>query len=223
MKQARIVLAEDHGLVRAGIRSLLAELADVQVVAEAAEGIEALRLILEVRPDIVLMDISLPGLNGLEVAAQIIKERPEIRVIILSMHANPEYVIHALEIGVAGYLLKDSGLTELGLAIRSACRGKTYLSPAICKQVVVDYVARRSGRTEETKGQSGPYNLLTSRQRQILQLIAEGYTTKEIAVKLDVSVKTAEAHRTQLMERLNIHEVAGLVRYAIRSGIVEQG
>jgi DNA-binding NarL/FixJ family response regulator len=221
MKQIRVLLAEDHSIVRAGIRALLGELADVQVVGEAGEGTEALQLIGQVRPDVVLMDIAMPGLNGLEVAARVIKEYPEIRVIILSGYANEEYVLQALRTGVAGYLLKDSELTELGLAIRSVSQGKTYLSPAISKQVVTDYVGRMSGRTEKKESRSGPFMLLTPRQREILQLIAEGHTTKEMAVKLNLSVKTAEAHRTQLMERLDIHEVAGLVRYAIREGIIQ--
>jgi DNA-binding NarL/FixJ family response regulator len=221
MKQIRVLLAEDHSIVRAGIRALVGELVDVQVVGEAGEGPEALELIRQVRPDVVLMDIAMPGLNGLEVAARVIKEYPEIRVIILSGYANEEYVLQALRAGVAGYLLKDSELTELGLAIRSVSQGKTYLSPVISRQVVTDYVARMSGRTEEKESRSGPFTLLTPRQREILQLIAEGHTTKEMAVKLNLSVKTAEAHRTQLMERLDIHEVAGLVRYAIREGIIQ--
>jgi DNA-binding NarL/FixJ family response regulator len=215
------LLADDHALVRAGIRSLLTEIEGLQVVAEASDGIEALQLIRGLRPNIVLLDIAMPGLNGLEVAAQVIKEFPEVKVIILSSHDNEAYVLQALGLGVAGYLLKDCTLMELELAIRSAYRGKTYLSPAVSRQVVIDYVARMNRKTSEKQAESGPYHILTPRQREILQMIAEGRTTKEIALKLNLSLKTAEAHRTRLMERLDIHDVAGLVRYALKEGIIE--
>jgi DNA-binding NarL/FixJ family response regulator len=221
MGPIRILLADGHILVRAGIRSLLAEIEGLQVVAEAGDGIEALQLIRSLGPNIVLLDIAMPGLNGLEVATQVIKEFQDIYVIVLSSPDNEAYVLHALRLGVAGYLLKDCTPMELDLAIRSAYRGKTYLSPAISRQVVIDYVALMNRRTDEKQGEHRVYRLLTPRQREILQMVAEGDTTKEITLKLNLSVKTTEAHRTQLMERLDIHNIAGLVRYATEEGIIE--
>ena len=159
------------------------------------------------------MDITMAGLNGLEAAARIAKEYPEVRVLMLSAHANEEYVRQALCAGAAGYLLKEGGIAELELAVRAVARGETYLSPAISKQVVADYV--RHAGTE-----ASPRQLLTPRQREILQLIVEGHSTKEIARTLHLSVKTVETHRTQLMERLDIHDIAGLIRYAIRAGML---
>jgi DNA-binding NarL/FixJ family response regulator len=213
MKPIRVVLADDHTLVRAGFRALLQNLAGIQVVAEADNGRDALRLVQTHQPDVVLMDIAMPELNGLEAAARLAEELPQVRVIILSMHANEEYVWQALHAGAAGYLLKDSGPAELEIAVRAVARGETYLSPPVSKQVVSDYVRR-------VAGEPGTLARLTPRQREILQLIAEGHTTKEIARMLNVSVKTVETHRAQLMERLDIHEIAGLVRYAIRMGLV---
>lgn len=213
MKPIRILLAEDHTIVRAGIRALLQNLDEVHVVAEAGDGREALRLIETHHPDIVLMDIAMAGLNGLEATARIAKEFPNVHVIILSMHASEEYVLQALRAGAVGYLLKDAGTEELELAVRAVARDETYLSPAVSKHVVADYV-RRVG------GEPSSLERLTRRQREILQLIAEGHSTQEIAHMLSISVKTVETHRSQLMERLNIHDVAGLVRYAIRMGLV---
>lgn len=217
MKPIQVLLVEDHSLVRAGIRSLLKGLSGIMVAAETGDGYEALRLIKEKQPDIVLLDISLPGLNGIEIAYRVTKEFPGVRIIILSMHSNEEYVLQAIRFGVSGYLLKDSGTEELELAIKSVARGEMYLSTRVSKQVIADYLERLgSGKESGTK----THKRLTSRQREILQLVAEGYTTKGIASKLNVSVKTVDTHRTQLMERLDIHDIAGLVRYAIRSGIV---
>ena len=211
-KNLRIVLADDHALVRAGFRALLQSLDGIEVVAEAENGVQALELIERHLPDLVLMDIAMPGLNGLEAAARAAKSAPEVKIIILSMHANEEYVLQSLKAGAKGYLLKDAGLAELQLALESVSSGQTFLSPAISKHLIDAYVERTSDGME-------PFTLLTSRQREILQLIAEGATTKEIAQKLGVSVKTVETHRTQLMQRLDIHDLAGLVRYAIRLGI----
>jgi DNA-binding NarL/FixJ family response regulator len=213
MKPIRVLLAEDHALVRAGFRALLENLHGIQVVAEASDGREALRLIETHRPDVVLMDITMPGLNGLEAAARVANEFPYVHVIILSMHANEEYVLQALRAGAAGYLLKDAEPTELELAVTAVARGETYLSPPVSRHVIADYV-RRVGDESSSLVQ------LTSRQREVLQLIAEGHTTREIARILDVSVKTVGTHRAQLMERLDIHDIAGLVRYAIRVGLV---
>lgn len=211
-KATTVLLAEDHNLVRAGIRVLLKNLPGIEVVAEAADGEEALRLIRLHRPDIVLMDITMPKINGLEVV-RAIKNESDTKVIILSMHASEEYVWQALHAGVRGYLLKDAGIAELDLALKAVSQGQSYLSPAVSKQVIGDYIDRVGGKT-------GPGDRLTARQNQILKLIAEGNTTKQIADKLKVSVKTIESHRTQVMNLLDIHDVTGLVRYAIRTGLV---
>jgi DNA-binding NarL/FixJ family response regulator len=212
----KVLLVDDHALVRAGFRALLAALPNVEVVAEAADGREALRLAKLHRPDIVVMDIAMSEMNGLEATERIVKEMPRVRVLVLSMHANEEYVVQALRKGAAGYILKEADTAELDIAIRAVMRGETYLSPGVSRQVVDDYV-RRLGPGVTSLEQ------LTPRQREILQLIAEGHSTKEIAQKLDVSIKTIETHRTQLMDRLDIHDVAGLVRFAIRTGVVSAG
>jgi DNA-binding NarL/FixJ family response regulator len=213
MKPIRVLLADDHALVRAGFRALLQSLPEIEVVAEAGDGREALRLIGLHQPDVVLMDIGMPGLNGLEAAARITQESPQIRVIILSMHATEEYVLRALRAGAVGYLLKDAGTAELELAVKAVVRDETYLSPAVSKHVIADYVQRVSHKPNS-------FDQLTPRHREILQLIAEGQTTKEIAQTLNLSAKTVETYRTQLMERLDIHDIAGLVRYAIRTGLI---
>lgn len=211
----RVALADDHNLVRAGIRALLEKLPGVEVVGEAANGREALELITREKPDLVLMDIGMPELNGLEAAPRIAREAPRTRVVILSMHADEKHVAQALRAGVAGYVLKDSCADELPVLIRAVTQGETYLSPGISKQVVEALKSRMS----EGAVESLP-DLLTARQREILQLVAEGCSTKEIAARLDLSIKTVETHRTQIMNRLQIRDVAGLVRYAIRAGLV---
>jgi DNA-binding NarL/FixJ family response regulator len=212
MRPIRVLLAEDHTLVRAGLRALLRDVPEVQVVGEAGDGREALRLIEVHRPDVVLMDITMPGLNGLETTARVVSEFPEVGVIILSMHADEEYVLRALHLGAAGYLLKDANVAELQRAITTIASGETYLSPAVSGPVV-DYV-RQAGQ-EPTS-----LDLLTPRQREVLQLIAEEHTTKEIAQILEISHKTVETHRMDAMERLGIYNIPGLVRYAIRVGLV---
>ena len=213
MTPVRVLLADDHALVRAGIRALLQNLGGVTVVAETGNGAEVLEFARAHRPDVVLLDISMPGLGGLEVSAQLRDALPEVRVVMLSMHANEEYVLQALRAGAAGYMLKDSATAELELALKAVMQGETYLSPPISKQVVEGYVQRVGA--EQTASDN-----LTPRQRQVLQLIAEGHSTKEIAHRLNLSVKTVETHRAQLMERLQIREIAGLVKYAIRHGLV---
>lgn len=219
MNVIRVLLADDHNLVRAGLRMVLESLEGIQVVAEASDGREALRLMKTHHPDVALMDISMKGLNGLEAAARAARDFPHVRVVILSMHANEEYVLQSLRCGAAGYLLKDAATTELEFAIRAVARGETYLTPAVSKHVIADYV-RRVGDASPKGVAPSPFERLTSRQREVLQLIAEGYSTRQIAETLHVSVKTVETHRMQLMERLDIHDVAGLVRYALRTGLV---
>lgn len=212
MIPVRVLLADDHALVRAGIRALLQGLEGVTVVAETGNGAEVLALARTHRPDVVLLDISMPGLSGLDVSAQLEQELPEVRVVVLSMHANEEYVLQALRSGAVGYMLKDSATAELELALKAVMQGETYLSPPISKQVVEGYVQRVGAEQPASEK-------LTPRQREVLQLIAEGHSTKEIAYRLELSVKTVETHRAQLMERLQIRDIAGLVKYAIRSGL----
>ncbi len=220
MELIRVLLIDDHELVRSGIKALLEKSEDIRVVGEAGEGHEALECIKETNPDVVLLDISLPGLNGLEVAAKARKDSPRLRIVFLSMHSNEEYVLQALKIGASGYVLKQSSTRELEFAVRSAKKGETFLSPAISNTVVSDYMARLRGGNVRKPGVN-PYEVLTSRQREILQLIAEGFSSKEIAQKLGLSINTIEVHRANLMDRLNIHDIAGLVRYAIQTGIIE--
>lgn len=210
-KPVRVLIADDHALFRAGLRALLEPLPDVTVVAEASDGWEALRLVAEHGPDVVLMDISMPGLNGLDATSRLSLENPAVRVLILSMHAEEEYVNHALRAGAAGYLLKDARRDELELALHAVARGETYLSPRVARSVVAGYVGHRGDPADSR---------LTPRQREILRLIAEGQPMKAIAARLGLSIKTVEGHRAMLMERLGIHDVPGLVRFAIRVGLV---
>lgn len=214
MKSIRVFLADDHTLVRAGIRNLLVGIRGIEVVGEAGDGQEALRLVDVLRPDVVLLDVGMPGLNGLEVAARLATLDAAIRVMILSMHVSEEYVLRALRAGCAGYLLKASAVSELEVAVRAVARGETYLSPAVSRPVVDDYVRRTGGAVD-------PLQALTPRQREVLQLVAEGNSTKEIAHRLGLSPKTVETHRAQLMERLGVHDVPGLVRFAVRVGLVD--
>jgi DNA-binding NarL/FixJ family response regulator len=208
----RVVLADDHALVRAGMRSLLGGMAQVEVVGEAASGEEAMVLAERERPDVVLMDIAMKGMTGLQAAALIREQHPGVRVIILSMHAGEEYVLQALRAGAIGYLLKDAATGELELALRSVMRGESWFSPAVSRQVVEGYVQRVGGEPVA--------DVLTARQREVLKLVAGGKSTKEIAFDLNLSVKTVETHRAQIMERLGIRDVAGLVRYALKTGLV---
>jgi DNA-binding NarL/FixJ family response regulator len=208
----RLLLVDDHALVRAGIRSLLEKMPEVEVVAEAGDGRTALELAREHRPDVVLMDLAMSELNGLEATARLKKELPETKVVILSMHTNEEYVVQALRAGAAGYLVKDAAAVELQVGLRTVARGERYLSPSISPEAIAAYEARAA---------NGPTAHLTPRQREILQLIAEGKNTKEIAYTLGVSVKTVETHRALLMVRLKIFDVPGLVRYAMRIGLVQ--
>jgi DNA-binding NarL/FixJ family response regulator len=213
MQPIRILIADDHNLVRAGIVALLKSIDGVSVIAQAGDGREALEMTLSERPDIALLDIAMPKLNGMEVAARISKESPQVRVLMLSTYVNEEYVLQALRAGAVGYLVKGADTPELELALKALMRGESYLSPAISKHLITDY-AKRIG------GEAGSLELLTPRQREVLQLIAEGHSTKEIAHQLKISIKTVETHRSVLMERLDIHDLAGLVRYAVRVGMV---
>jgi DNA-binding NarL/FixJ family response regulator len=214
MNAVRILIADDHTLLRAGLRALLENLPDVEVVAEAGNGREALAAVAAHRPNVVLTDIAMPEINGLELAERLAREFPEIRTIILSMHSQEEYVCRAIQAGAAGYLVKDSGTFELRLAIQAVTRGESYLSPAVSKHVIADYLRRTGGEA------SGP-GPLTPRQREIIHLIALGQNTKAIARTLGISAKTVETHRAQIMDRLEIHDIPGLVRYAIRNGMAD--
>jgi DNA-binding NarL/FixJ family response regulator len=213
-KPIRILLADDHDLFRAGIRSLLQSLSGIEIIAETGDGREALRLCKAHQPDVVLMDIMMPQLNGLDATARLAAISPEMHTIILSMNANEEYVLQALRCGAAGYLVKNISPSELEQAIRAVARGETYLSSAISKHVIAAYVQRVGGEA------IGAFDRLTPRQREVLQLVAEGNTTKQIGGALKLSVKTVEMHRSQLMAALDIHDIAGLVRYAIRMGLI---
>lgn len=213
MGALRVIIADDHRLVRAGIRSLLEELTDVEVIAEAGNGSELLELVKANQPDLVLADIAMPEMNGLEAAAAIAANHPCIKVIILSMYASEEYVWRAFEAGAGGYLLKDAAPVELELSIRTVMNGSKYMSPVVSEQVVGDYVRNSSGGVSWKE-------MLTPRQREVWQLIAEGNNTKDIAAKLAISPKTVETHRLQLMERLGVYDVVGLVKLAIKAGLI---
>ncbi|MEI6194323.1 MAG: response regulator transcription factor [Verrucomicrobiota bacterium] len=212
----RVILADDHVLVRAGIRALLEKLPGVAVVGEAGDGREVLELVKVHQPDVVLMDISMPGLNGLEAAARMAKEFTKVRIIILSMHDNEEYYWRALKAGASGYLLKKAASAELATALQRVVHGDIYLSHEIStrllKKFPVDGIADRKSPLEQ----------LTGRQREILQLIAEGQNTKQIGELLKVSPKTIEYHRMKLMDSLNVHDIPGLVRFALRVGLLPQ-
>ncbi len=209
-----IILADDHALVRAGIRTLLEKLPGVNILAEAGDGRETIALVHARHPDLVIMDISMPGMNGFDATARIVREEPATKVLILSMHTAEDYVLQALRAGATGYLLKDAATAELELALNAVQRGQTYLSPTISTEVLARHRQQaQTPRAETTKS-------LTPRMREIVQLIAEGRSTKEIAFLLNLSVKTVETHRMHLMARLNLHDVAGVVRYALRTGLI---
>jgi len=209
----RILLADDHKITRQGLRSLLEKQKDMEVVAEADNGRAAIRLAAELAPDIIIMDVTMPDLNGVEASKQILAKSPDIKIIALSMHSDALFVTEMLKSGAAGYLLKDCAFEELTRAIRTAADDNTYLSPAISGVVIEDYL-HRLNTTEFT----GP-DILTDREKEVVQLMAEGNSTKQIALKLHISVKTVETHRRQIMSKLDIHNVAELTKYAIRKGI----
>jgi DNA-binding NarL/FixJ family response regulator len=214
--KARLLVADDHTLLRAGLIKLLESMPAVEVAGQASDGLEVLEVAKSCGPDVVLLDIAMPKLNGLEVCAALVKAHPGIKVVMLSMHQEQQYVRKALQNGAAGYLLKDSAPDELGLAIHAVTLGKTYLSPTLEKAMLGSLVQDLSSSESETGD-------ITPRQREVLKLVAEGLSTKEIARAMDLSVKTIDSHRTNLMNQLNIHDLAGLVRYAIRNGIANAG
>jgi len=219
MKSIAVIIADDHKLVRAGIKSLLENIAGVKVVGEASNGRETIELTGKLKPDMVFLDIAMPELNGLQAAERIKKIYPDVDIIILSMHLDEEYVVQALKVGASGYLLKDSAPGELELALDTIMRGKVYISPAIPGEMIADYQKR-------LRYASSPDNLeeskekLTSRQKEVLQLIAEGNSTREIAEKLFISIKTVETHRSHIMKTLGINDIPGLVKYAIKKGLI---
>jgi len=215
---ARILIADDHGIVRTGLRLLLEKLPGMQVVGEAATGHEAVRLAVELHPDVVVMDISMPMLNGIDATAQICRQNSRCAVIILSMHADESYIVRALDAGARGYLLKDTADDHMEEAIHSVIRGKAFFTPEIARTIVEDYVRLMRERKVQDS-----YDLLTDREKQILQLLAEGKSNKETASILQVSPHTVETHRTNLMQKLNLHNTAEVVLYAVRKSIISPG
>lgn len=215
MSAIRVLLVEDHTLVRAGIRSLLNSVRDIDVVGEAGNGREGLKLVRKLEPDVVLMDISMPELNGMEATARITKSHPQAKVLMLSMHNDEEYVAQSLRAGARGYLVKGAATKELEQAIHAVMRGDIYISDTVSRSVV--------DKLMQDSSSGSALGNLTSRQREILQLVAEGYSTRDIAERLSLSVKTVEAHRTHLMDRLEIRDVPGLVRFAMKAGLINPG
>ena len=212
MKRLRVVLADDHALVRSGISALLDPLDGVEVVGEAADGAAAVALVAALSPDVVLMDITMPTMNGLVATQRLARDFPNVRVLILSVHADEEFVREALRAGAAGYLLKDASTDELQLALQAVSAGDLYLSSRVSKSIIADVLGARQ--------RGGGAGRLTLRQREVLQLIGEGYSTRAIADRLGLSPKTVETHRAHLMKRLGVSDLAGLVRHAIRLGLV---
>jgi two-component system, NarL family, response regulator NreC len=211
----RILLADDHGIVRRGLKSLLESQPGLSVIGEAADGLEALRLCSELSPDLLIIDISMPLMNGIEVASRAQKLEPSPGVIILSMHADESYIMRALAAGARGYLVKDATDEDLIPAVRAVAAGKPFFSPTVAAVLMEDYV-----RQLRARGLSDSYELLTDREREILQLLAEGRSNKEVAALLDVGLSTVETHRANLMQKLNLHNTAEIVLYAVRKGII---
>ena len=215
MSKVRVLLADDHELVRKGLRALIERQPDLEVAGEAADGREAVELCEQMKPDVVVMDIAMPRLNGIEATGQIVKRNPATGVIMLSMHSDEGYLTRALAAGAKGYLLKDSAEADLLLAIETVAKGKPFFSPSIGAALLEDYV-----RQLQQRGLTDSYELLTDREKEILQLLAEGKSNKEVAALLNLSPYTVETHRTHLMQKLNLHNTAEIVLYAVRKGII---
>jgi two-component system, NarL family, response regulator NreC len=211
MKPTRILLVDDHAVVRQGFKMILSAQPDMEIVGEAGNGREAVELAGQLKPDVVLMDVAMPELNGIEATRRLVAQAPHIRVIALSMHKDNVYVREILRAGARGYLLKDSGAGDLVTAIRAVAAGESYLSPAVSNAVLDDY----------RRHVTNPIDLLSSREREVLQMLAEGKTNKEIAVVLNLSVYTVDAHRGRIMEKLNVHSINELVRFAVRNGLID--
>jgi DNA-binding NarL/FixJ family response regulator len=213
MAKAKVLLVEDHVIVRQGIKALFSDEHDLEIVGEADDGRAALQSVSELEPDVILMDISMPGLNGIEATRQIRQNHPEVKVVVLSMHSNEEYVFQVLRAGASGYVLKQSDSSEVLTAIRAALAGGSFLSPPISRTVIDDYVRRA-----EARGGDEDLELLTSREREVLQLLAEGLSNREIAEQLNISIKTVETHRSNMMGKLGVSSKTELVKYALRKG-----
>ena len=215
MSQIKIVLADDHGVVRKGLRFVLEQEPDMLVVGEAADGRDAVRVAKEAQPDVVVMDIAMPQLNGIDATAQVVKQNPRTGVLILSMHNDETYLLRALECGARGFLLKDTAEEDLVRAVRVVAQGKPFFSPAIAQSLLEDYM-----RSLQQRNQQDSYSLLTDREKEVLQLLAEGRSNKDVANLLELSVYTVETHRTRIMQKLNLHNTAELVLYAVRKKII---
>ncbi len=215
MNKIRVLLADDHTILREGIRALLDDQADIEVIGEAEDGQSTVKMVAKLKPDVVIMDIAMPLLNGLEATRQIQRDYPQVKVLILTMHENEEYIRQVLAAGALGYILKDAAARDLLGAIRAVHQGEAVLSPAITRLVIEDYLRWGDIRPADTS------NGLTPREREVLQLIAEGYTNKEIAEILSLSVKTIQSHRTNLMSKLDLHDRGELIKYAIQKKIID--
>jgi two-component system, NarL family, response regulator NreC len=215
MKKVRILLADDHTVMRAGLRVLLERQPNLEIVGEAEDGRQTVQLASSHVPDVVVMDIAMPNLNGVEATRRMVSKQPTISVVILSMYSDESYVMRALEAGARAYLLKDSAVTDLIRAIEAVSQGKSFFSPKISRILAEEYI-----RALRQKGVADSYELLTPREREILQLLAEGKTNKEVATSLNISVYTAETHRGNILQKLNLHSTAELVLYAVRKGII---
>jgi two-component system, NarL family, response regulator NreC len=211
----RILVADDHTIIRSGLRVLLEREQDMKVVGEAADGRHAVQLAEELQPDVVLLDIAMPNLNGIEAARQISAKLSRVSVIVLSMHSDESYVLKTLKAGARGYLLKDSAESDIINAVRAVSQGKAYFSPEISRMLVDDYV-----RQMQQRGVDDSYELLTSREREILQMLAEGKSNKDIANSLNLSLYTVETHRSNILQKLNLHSLPELILYAVRKGVI---
>jgi two-component system, NarL family, response regulator NreC len=215
LKKIRILIADDHGIVRKGLRLQLEQHGDFEVVGEATEGREAVRMAEELLPDVVIMDIAMPNLNGIQATTQVVKKNPQIAVIILSMYSDETYLMRTLAAGAKGYLLKDSADVDLHRAVEVVAQGKPFFSPAIADTLLEDYM-----RQLQQRGLQDSYDLLTEREKEILQLVAEGKSNKDVASILNLSTNTVETHRTRVMQKLDLHSTADIVLYAVRKGII---